>query len=590
MKPDLGPGSPAAGFLIAFCFALLAQVGVLHATAPIWDDAVFLGQDERIRELSTVFTAFGESYFGPLRLNEMYRPVVNASFAIDWWLSRSAPGDVNLLWFHAVNLLLHAANAGLVYLFLANLTGRKLGAPLLGACLFAVHPLAVEPAAWLVGRCDLLAAFFGLLSGILLLRSPGNVRFLVLAVVCYGLALFAKASAAFFPVAVALGVVAYRGLPVPQLFSGRHLPRFAVFAIPAGIWLAARWGVLGAPFPRAGGLLWHGDVSLLAQVQGVGRGFLILTSQIVLPARLCGDYSADPAFAPHEGGAEAAGAIGFLALLACGLAGLLLLRRRPKIGYPLLLYVVFLIPVLQVIPIGAIVADRFLYLPMVFVFLLIGEGLERSFVRVPRPAVMATTFVIYLLLGVQSHTYAKIWADPITFNEDVLRSYPGARNATQRLAIALSNSEDEADRDRALKLLRPEGGRSRRWQGAPGEPGPLQPGRRPEEHGPPGRSRRASPGGAAAHAAPDTGAAPARAAPGLTRTVSPPRGSPPSPESEEGGRDAREGPEWSGRRTACRVCDDGTRAGGARATRGFRPDSRTADLRPRRQRLPRSSS
>ena len=49
MKPDLGPGSPAAGFLIAFCFALLAQVGVLHATAPIWDDAVFLGQDERIR-------------------------------------------------------------------------------------------------------------------------------------------------------------------------------------------------------------------------------------------------------------------------------------------------------------------------------------------------------------------------------------------------------------------------------------------------------------------------------------------------------------------------------------------------------------
>ncbi len=450
MKLDLAPGAPATGFLIAFCFALLAQAGTLLANAPIWDDAVFLLQDERVRSLSSVFTAFGDSYFGPLRLNEMYRPIVNASFAIDWFASGSAPGDVNLVWFHLVNVVLHALNAGLAYLFLANLTGRRLGAPLLAACLFAVHPLAVEPTAWLVGRCALLAALFGLLSGILLMRSPGSRRLLAPAVLCYGLALFAKASAALLPVVVALGIVAYRGLPPVRLLSRRHFPRFAVFALPAAVWIAARALVLGAPFPRAGGLQWH-DVPPLARLEGVGRAFVLLTSQIFMPARLCGDYAADPAW--HPSGAALGPAL-VLVPVAVAVAGVVLLRPRPRIGFPLLAFVVMLVPVLQVIPIGAIVADRFLYLPMLFAFLLIAEGLERAFTRIPRASVLVAVVAVYVLFGVQSHVRAAAWSDPVTFNRDVLRSYPGARGATQRLALALSDGDTDADRDEALRLLR----------------------------------------------------------------------------------------------------------------------------------------
>ena len=76
------------------------------------------------------------------------------------------------------------------------LTKRSLGAPMIAAALFAVHPLAVEPTAWLVGRCDLLATLFGLLAGLLLLRSPGDRRALALAVLAFGVSLFAKATAA----------------------------------------------------------------------------------------------------------------------------------------------------------------------------------------------------------------------------------------------------------------------------------------------------------------------------------------------------------------------------------------------------------
>ena len=322
----LGPGAPATGFAIAACLALLAQLGVLAAEVPIWDDAVFLLQDERLRSLSSVFTAFGEPFFGPLRPNEMYRPVVNASLAIDWFLSGSEPGAVSLIWFHFVNLGLHAANAGLAYLFLANLTGRKLGAPLLAACLFAVHPLAVEPTAWLVGRCDLLATFFGLLSGIALLRSPGDKRLIAPALLFFAVSLFAKATAIAMPLAVAFGVVAYKGLSPKRLFSKRLFPRFASFALPAGVWLAARWAVLGAAFPHAGGLAWRTEMSFLDRALGVGRAFVILVGQIAMPARLCGDYSADPAWDPAGGAAGPLGWIGLALLLGMAAAGLALLR------------------------------------------------------------------------------------------------------------------------------------------------------------------------------------------------------------------------------------------------------------------------
>ena len=360
-----------------------------------------------------------------------------------------------------VSLLLHAANAGLAYLFLANLTGRKLGAPILAACLFAVHPLAVEPTAWLVGRGDLFATFFGLLGGILLLRSPGNLRLLVPAVLCYALSLFAKASAATMPALVALAVVAYRGVPPRQVLGRRLGPRFLVFALPAILWLAVRHHVLeGWPFPDEAGLLWH-DVPLADRALGVGRAVAVLTALIFVPARLCGDYAADPAFHPDTAASVPLGATGLVLLAACAVVGVRRLRSAPRVAYPLLAYVVCLLPVLQLVPIGAVLAERFVYLPMLFPLLLVSEGLERVFERVRRPSVVATTFAIVLLLGVQSHVRAGVWRDPETFHTDVLRSYPDARGATHWLAIHLSDTgraDEAAARLRALaeRLERPD--------------------------------------------------------------------------------------------------------------------------------------
>src|SRR5208282_2220786 len=64
---------------------------------------------------------------------------------------------------HSVNLLLHAANAALLFLLLLRLTGNLWPGAFIAA-LFAWHPQHVESVAWVSERKDVLSTFFALLT------------------------------------------------------------------------------------------------------------------------------------------------------------------------------------------------------------------------------------------------------------------------------------------------------------------------------------------------------------------------------------------------------------------------------------------
>ena len=68
---------------------------------------------------------------------------------------------------HLTSVLLHALNTVLVFLLLRGLTGA-LWRSVLVAALFGLHPLHVESVAWVAERKDVLSAFFGLLSLVVL--------------------------------------------------------------------------------------------------------------------------------------------------------------------------------------------------------------------------------------------------------------------------------------------------------------------------------------------------------------------------------------------------------------------------------------
>ena len=112
----------------------------------IWDDDDYVTENavlEDERALRRIWTP---------RETPQYYPAVFTTF----WLERQLFG-LDPLGYHVVNVLLHAANALLVWrLFL------RLGVPgaLLVGALFAVHPVQVESVAWVTERKNVLSGLF----------------------------------------------------------------------------------------------------------------------------------------------------------------------------------------------------------------------------------------------------------------------------------------------------------------------------------------------------------------------------------------------------------------------------------------------
>lgn len=89
--------------------------------------------------------------------NLPWQPLAWLSHMLDFSLFGTKPGPQRV-----VSLLLHAGNAALIIAVFRRWLGPSGGALL--ACLFAIHPLRVEPVIWLVERRMLLATLFTLLA------------------------------------------------------------------------------------------------------------------------------------------------------------------------------------------------------------------------------------------------------------------------------------------------------------------------------------------------------------------------------------------------------------------------------------------
>ncbi|MGB0930015.1 MAG: tetratricopeptide repeat protein, partial [Chitinophagales bacterium] len=128
-----------------------------------------------------------------------YQPLTILSLAFNYESANLAPKT-----YHWTNLLLHLVNVVLVFYFLYLLSSRKLLVGLIGALLFAVHPMQVEAVAWLSVRSVLLCGFFVLISFILYLKHLETQKpwWKVGAIFTYIFALFSSPAAIVFPFAL----------------------------------------------------------------------------------------------------------------------------------------------------------------------------------------------------------------------------------------------------------------------------------------------------------------------------------------------------------------------------------------------------
>ncbi|MEI6900727.1 MAG: hypothetical protein WCL00_12685, partial [Bacteroidota bacterium] len=165
---------------------------------PTWDDDYFVTGNTLIKDFN--FNSVRLMFTTPVA--GAYVPLTLMSLAFDYLLF-----GLNPVGFHFTNLLLHLLCSFLVFYFLHQLGLKPIYAAF-GALLFGIHPMHVESFAWVTERKDLLYGLFFLLSLISYLKylkeQEKGMKFLVLSLVAFILALFSKIQAVTLPLALLL--------------------------------------------------------------------------------------------------------------------------------------------------------------------------------------------------------------------------------------------------------------------------------------------------------------------------------------------------------------------------------------------------
>jgi Flp pilus assembly protein TadD len=290
---------------------------------------------------------------------------------------------------HLIGLILHLLNVLLLFFVLRRMTGALFRSAFVAA-LFALHPLHVEPVAWVAGRKDVLSAFFWMLTlwtYILYSERPVFGRYVVV-LLLFVMGLMAKSTVVTLPAILFLldywPLKRFRGLQKDgtaddkpsepskscfQHFSMRRLigEKLVLFLILAAAAVVAIYALLyGRPKPPD---LWN----LFPTKESISfalTSYVIYMGKMFWPSHLA--FSSPYPEAVPLWQALLSGML----LIFISVPAVFWARKRPYFIIGWLWYLVTLAPVIRLLNIGPTnMADRYTYIPLIGLFIIITWGI-----------------------------------------------------------------------------------------------------------------------------------------------------------------------------------------------------------------------
>ena len=349
---------------------------------------------------------------------------------------------------HLVNILLMAADTVLLFLFLAGAT-EKLWRSAAVAALFAVHPLNVEPVAWIAERKQVLCLCFLFLALIAYTRyakRPGAGRYCIVAL-CFALALMAKVIAVILPFVLLLldywplqrfsrraDEAAENFWKALLLLTREKIPLFLLTAAAAWINLRAQRseGAVAVAMP----FLWRLKNAVYAYAWYLGK--------MLWPTRLA-------VFYPHPQNHLALWQVAVAAIVLVAISAFVWRHFAEKyltVGW--LWYLGTAFPSIGLIQAGRQgMADRYAQLPLIGIFAalvwFVADAFEREPKRKLSPAMAGAAFsVILLALALVTHRQIAYWQDSETLFTHALQVTTHNGTAENNLGVALMEKGDMA--------------------------------------------------------------------------------------------------------------------------------------------------
>lgn len=379
-----------------------------------FDDNSYVSQNRYVLSgltAESVLAAFSETY------NGHWHPLTMLSYALDTTLHGRGPSG-----YHFTNLLLHVANTALLFFALRELTGAA-GRSFVVAALFAVHPLHVEPVAWIAGRKDVLSTLFFVLSILAYAswtRKPALGKYALL-VLWLLLGLLSKAMLVTLPaVLLLLDLWPLKRIETGRLghfwrsFGQRLLEKTPLFLIVAAFAAVTVFTQAGA-----GTMTSYHDLPLGTRLANAIESYVTYLVLTFAPVGLAPFY-------PHSGRIDSYTfvAINTIVLAVISLAAPALWCRAPYILVGWFWFLGTLLPVSGLMQAGIqAYADRYTYVPLIGVFIALVWGLADLARRssLPRYAAPAAAAVIVLGCSVASYGQVRLWKDDVTLFEHTVR-------------------------------------------------------------------------------------------------------------------------------------------------------------------------
>lgn len=415
-------------------FSLLIYANTLE-NGFAYDDYGTIVNNTFINDLHSLPLLFKKDYF-TLSRELTYRPANTFSYFIDYVFYGAEPWG-----YHLTNILLHAANGILLYVFLTLLTKKsevKIQIPLFASLLFVSHPVLTEAVNAISFREDILAFFFYMATLSLYLtlrrdriayRKPFTF-YLFYAVSCilYFLALLSKEMAATIPMIVYCYEWIYtdkkKGF-LRSILLNRYNVGYIVITLA---YLYLRFFYFYNPLEE--------NVSppeLMARLITIPSLFLSYLKLSIFPVLLSADYATVPAKSLFPISVFSSIIVFFLLYFA------FVIRNR-EISFGTLFFIITLSPVYNIIPIAHPFAERYMYLPLVGLIIVAGAAINPIFEA--RKSSLLTFLII--VLSIYSFIVVdrnKVWRDQSSLWADTVRKMPNSSVAHNNLGRAYYREE-----------------------------------------------------------------------------------------------------------------------------------------------------
>jgi protein O-mannosyl-transferase len=342
---------------------------------------------------------------------------------------------------HLTNLLLHIANAILLFGILYRTTGAWRRSAVV-AVFFAVHPLHVESVAWVAERKDVLSTLFWMLTihaYINYIRKPRRDRYLAVAAV-FALGLMSKPMLVTLPLVLLL--LDIWPLNRARFEAGRlqvwlrlfreKIPLFILAAASSAATVIAQW---------KGGAIQNFEVLPLYQrATNALVSYIAYIIQMLRPTNLAAYY-------PYERLSIWWVVVSALVLAAISVAVILFSRSRSFLFVGWFWYVFTLVPVIGLIQVGGQArADRYTYIPLVGVFIIGAWGIPKALERWRYHAVTLQTLAYILIFAFagSARSQVRYWENDLVLWERAVQATSDNYFARTNLGFAFIDRGDFA--------------------------------------------------------------------------------------------------------------------------------------------------